>query len=486
MEHKTVHIVYSAEEIQRYLAGKMSPQEMNALEKAALDDSFLAEALEGYESLPVVEWQPQLAALKESFAAASTPVVSIRKKSNQWWKYAAAAVVAAIGIGSFWLLNKNEPAGTGSNTIASTEKAATIKQGPGESATPVTAAADSTGSLTAINTTAVPKAAAADAATPNDSEKNRTQLDSTSMAMQDVTTDKKYYKADEVANGFFKEKQAPAREEIKQAESVAAAPQPVFPVSPAVKSEGDDLAANNKVASQKDRQQSASNFYNQQVINNAIQNRSRVANNQAANRFFTAQVVRKDNTPLPFANINVQNEGFGTYADVRGNVRLFSSDSLIPVEIRSLGYKTQTVLLRSNGNGLQNRIVLQEDHAKGHYNNAEMPSVMAKRKSSPVVSRRAMLQRDSAQNAEPADGWDNYDTYVSNNFTVPDNIADKNVHGAVELSFEVNESGVISNVKVDKSLCNDCDEIARRIVEQGPQWKVKKGRKTKARIKLQL
>jgi TonB family protein len=41
---------YSAADIQRYLRGSMSKAEMHNLEKAALDDAFLAEALEGYRS----------------------------------------------------------------------------------------------------------------------------------------------------------------------------------------------------------------------------------------------------------------------------------------------------------------------------------------------------------------------------------------------------------------------------------------------------
>lgn len=42
------HINYTAADIQRYHAGEMTAQERHALEKAALDDPFLADALEGY------------------------------------------------------------------------------------------------------------------------------------------------------------------------------------------------------------------------------------------------------------------------------------------------------------------------------------------------------------------------------------------------------------------------------------------------------
>ena len=44
---------FSAEDIERYRQGLMSASESNSLEKAALEDPFLAEALEGFTSTPV-------------------------------------------------------------------------------------------------------------------------------------------------------------------------------------------------------------------------------------------------------------------------------------------------------------------------------------------------------------------------------------------------------------------------------------------------
>ena len=38
---------WSDSDLQRYLKGELSPREMHALEKAALDDPFLSDALEG-------------------------------------------------------------------------------------------------------------------------------------------------------------------------------------------------------------------------------------------------------------------------------------------------------------------------------------------------------------------------------------------------------------------------------------------------------
>src|SRR5678815_5285094 len=41
---------YTAEDIQSYLEGRMNAAEMHALERAALEDPFLSDAIEGYKA----------------------------------------------------------------------------------------------------------------------------------------------------------------------------------------------------------------------------------------------------------------------------------------------------------------------------------------------------------------------------------------------------------------------------------------------------
>ena len=48
-EEKNI-INYTAADIQKYWNGKLSAAEMHAMEKAAMDDPFLADALEGYKN----------------------------------------------------------------------------------------------------------------------------------------------------------------------------------------------------------------------------------------------------------------------------------------------------------------------------------------------------------------------------------------------------------------------------------------------------
>ena len=200
------------------------------------------------------------------------------------------------------------------------------------------------------------------------------------------------------------------------------------------------------------------------------------------NNFFTAQVVAPDNTPLPFTNISIKKDNFGTYADSKGMVRLVSTDSILNIEVRSVGYTAKTFTLRNNQAQAQTKIVLQEDE-------------MA-RKDTRVIgevnlntnrsSRRATLVTDSVVNVEPADGWENYNTYVANNLDISEEMLKRDIRGEVELSFDVKSNGTISNIRINKSLGAEYDEAAKRLILEGPQWKVKKGRKTSAKVKVQF
>ncbi len=90
-ENKT----YSAADIERYHAGQMPAHEMHALEKAALEDPFLADALEGYQftATPAADLQ----SIRERLEGKKE---KRRTLFPQWLKVAAILLVLA---GGTWL-----------------------------------------------------------------------------------------------------------------------------------------------------------------------------------------------------------------------------------------------------------------------------------------------------------------------------------------------------------------------------------------------
>ena len=104
---------YNAATIEKYLAGELSPAEMHALEKAALDDPFLADAIEGIShglqnksslSTDVNELRQRL---KQRIAdRGSRKMISISYKN--WWQIAAIfATFLFCGIAAYYIVNNN-------------------------------------------------------------------------------------------------------------------------------------------------------------------------------------------------------------------------------------------------------------------------------------------------------------------------------------------------------------------------------------------
>lgn len=196
-------------------------------------------------------------------------------------------------------------------------------------------------------------------------------------------------------------------------------------------------------------------------------------------RKFTAQILAPDGSPLPFANIHIPDQNMSTYADVKRNVRLISSDSVLQVEIKSAGFISQNVTLRS---GIaQNKIMLTEE-----VNALKAKTLVAGKSAAFGPTRRALLVPDSVIDVEPADGWNNYDTYITNNLSLTEDIVQKKIHGEVEIFFEVQSNGALANIKIDKSLCEECDEVELRAVREGPRWKIKKGKKATGKVKVKF
>lgn len=462
-EHKKV---YSAEDIQQYLAGGLTPLQMNEMEKAALDDPFLTEAMEGYAAAEPGRWEKQLTELKQAFAKQQegAKIIPLTKKKNTWWKAAAAVlVIGGTATLSYFLVTKKQ-----ADSIAQ--------------------------EIVPAKNTQQKEVAVAD----------------TSAALIATNTDKDKGFTENGINPPAKEKKTVIKDLTREPVEAAADKDFVYKPSPAGRANMPVTAADDKkaeTAAEKTNEETASNNTvnsganqsNYNVVNTAPANNntqgysntykkenqtnsgllSEVKQQPVLNKNFYAQVLSTDNTPLPFANVNIKSENFGTYTDVKGVFRLISNDSVLYAEVKAAGYKPQLVTLKSNVQ--QNKIILQEDG-----NDFAEKVVISSNKAKDAVSKRAALIKDSVMNVEPADGWDNYNSYADNNFEIPDDILKNNIHGQVQLSFDVNNKGSITNIKVDKSLCSNCDEAAIRLLQQGPQWKIKKGKKGRGKITVQF
>ncbi len=443
-EEKNI-INYTATDIEKYWNGKLSPAEMHAMEKAAMDDPFLADALEGYKNVSLSD----LDSLKERLdkrVGAVVPILNLKRKQFTWVR-AAAAIIIIIGVGllvqqlafndrnknSMAILEKNEKK---AENVTNNDQLTPDSINNQESTQygPVANKQEQKASIP-------PKAESYVYSTPDTTRK---------IARPDDENDKK------------REKEKVAEVNLQE---VASADKK----DPSIKAEADGITLND-----------TSKSLNNKILNSPVSiEKTRASrayyendklNEVALNNKYNYRVVDAQNNPVPFANVMNTRDNVGTYTDVRGSFNLVSSDSILHVQIRSLGYDAANYKLVPS-NAQSGDLVLKEVESK--------ETLAQNRK---VVS--SLSRKDSAEIEEPEVGWGNYNTYVANNIQIPEKIRPKNTRSDVELSFDIDKTGQPINIKVTRSSqCKKCDDEAIRLLKEGPKWK-RKGKKSKATVSI--
>jgi TonB family protein len=462
---------FTSADIEKYHQGLLSNKERHDLEKAALDDPFLADALEGY-AVAGVNVTTDIADLKKRLAQRTeeAKVIPLNAGRNNNFKLLRAAVVIAFVAGAAFLMyqfngNKKE------NEIAQTS--------PGKNET----------------------VRATDSVSPATVEGNKAVTISTPGYKKDdvsVTTNNTVNKpASVIAMQEASGGSAATKEKV--VEAVASTPAPIvndvakaddeLKIIPIEKNRAErDVLANQKAkdkpvnalkketqfyktgADQTTRQEEVKGYNDIVASKRADEQQLR---NQQSN-IFRGRITDVNNVGVPFANVTNAQDNVGTYTDARGYFNLTYPDSVLNVQVRSIGFENNAVQLRNNVSSTQ--IVLQDDR--------KSLSEVVVSNQKPNAAARSRESNIKIEESEPTDGWDNYDTYLSNNLNVPDDFKTKQAasnSGSVQVSFEVDKNGEPTNIRVEKSLCNTCDKEAIRLVKDGPKWKraaSKKGRTT--------
>jgi len=448
---------FTAADIEKYWARKLSASEMHAMEKAAMDDPFLADAMEGYKDKASVD--SDLEALRERLdkrVIALAPVVSIKQKKIPWLKVAAAIiVVGGMGVLVQQLLFKNK-----NDTPIADSRSEQIQKAQSDTnnntAVPVTSG-DIQGSLQTIR-----------ADSPSRKAEQKVSDNLNAITLDDNKNEDTLRLTPGLAVSEFKQ----AKEERKDSSSANAV----------AKAEADKL--NEKVAKRsldKPTIDDTGKFYDSKD-KDAVEPKAKsveglaeiaVGRNIAAdftNRY-NYRVVDAQNNPVPFANVMNMDDNVGTYTDIRGNFNLVSTDSVLNVQIKSLGYLSGNYKLVPS-NQFKSLTLKEDIYARREFLDS----------SRQLVSTSS--RKDTAELEEPEVGWGYFNTYVANNIQIPDDIRKKSTLSNVELSFDVDKTGQPVNIKVTKSSqCRECDEEAKRLLKEGPKWK-RKGKKSKTTISI--
>ena len=456
-EEKNI-INYTAADIEKYWKGKLSASEMHAIEKAAMDDPFLADALEGYKK---TNWaDSDLSSLKERLdkrVGAFIPVINLKRKRFTWVRV-AAAVIIIVGVGLLvqqLVFNDQK-----NNSIAVLEQndkksESVANNNPVKTDDSINKDVSTQSGSAAINS----KQKATDYSNAGNSSFFSTPDTNKKTSRSDVEYKKGVVEsvpstsARTFANA--EKKDEPAKEIADPGRTV---------------NDSTKMLADKKV----DAAISAAKPNAKQAYADV---NDRFLNVITLNNKYNYRVVDAQNNPVPFANVMNTRDNVGTYTDIRGNFNLVSSDSILHVQIKSLGYNVANYKLvpsnvQSGFDMPKGDLVLKESERRETF----------AQQNKKVVS--SVSRKDSAEIEEPEVGWGNYNTYVANNIQIPENVRPKNTRSDVELSFDIDKTGQPINIKVTRSSqCKECDEEAIRLLKEGPKWK-RKGKRSKATVSI--
>lgn len=487
---------FRAIDIERYHKGLLSPYEMHALEKAALDDPFLADALEGYGAVQtninadIAELEKRL--MQKTGETKVVPLYAAGKKPFPWLRVAVLVVlIAGTALLSYQFLFNSK---SDSNDVAvqppvnNTEKkndsgtvqiqTNNVRNQDSSTTQPFLAAeekaVDTTQFKVSINrSTALANGSAAYKLT-TDSAQFDVAFGSTPSVSGSITTD-------------VPAKEGQRKEDLKalaEIKSIKADTTTLY--NAGIDKTRQEFFKDKEADTQKSVVVSgdvAANAYGMMKKQPSAPVRQRASNSTEGFAYYRPNIFRgvvtdANNNPLPFANITNTRDNVGTYSDAHGLFTLASpSDSVLHVQVKVLGFENSNIQLRSISG--DNLITMREDRSLATKILDTVKRDYAKR------SREATM---TLEEPEPEDGWDYYGSYLVNNLVIPDKFEMKKegetVQNVVEVSFEVNRNGEPINIRVEKSLCEKCDKEAIRLIKAGPKWKskAKRGKRTTVKV----
>jgi CarboxypepD_reg-like domain/Gram-negative bacterial TonB protein C-terminal len=467
--------LFTAADIEKYHKGLLSNKEMHDLEKAALDDPFLADALEGYTtpqvnvSADIISLKKRLAEKVEEHQQAKVIAINGGLRKPFPWLRAAAAVIIIAGAGLLanqFLFNKKE----------TTEIAQAKPEAAKEKTTDTVSAELKT---TTGGTTATPDATVENTPVQNNNtlatDKVNPSGNTSTKGIEETTTiPGKVATADKGVVAPITATNAPATQFDTEKEMEDAVIGKIENKDLKKQEELKRNTANRDFAAKEKTTNAEADFYKKEGTKPAAPARKLDEQNyrNLSNNVFRGRVTDANNVGVPFANVTNVEDKVGTYADANGNFNLTSPDSVLTVQVRSIGFENSQIQLRNQAPTSQ--IVLQDDRRS-------LSEVVISNQKTNVAARNRDANK-TLQEPEPADGWDNYNAYAANNLEIPEEVKGKQKNsGAVEVSFEVDKNGEPVNIKVEKSLCAKCDEEAKRLIKEGPKWRraaSKKGRTT--------
>ncbi|MEO6961714.1 MAG: carboxypeptidase-like regulatory domain-containing protein [Puia sp.] len=432
---------YTASDIRQYLDGKLSAADMHALEKAAMDDPFLADAIEGMDindRLGQIPFETGLDDLKRRLQEK----IHQREKRNRtlpmlfrWQVAAAIGLLIISGAISYTFLIK-KPATD--KEISQNRKKESAQDSMIHKINPAP-----TGDQ--------PNAETAPVANNNLPVRSDAKKDNS------VAT-KKSAERRPVKEYEMIKKQLPDSQEIASADK------------------DDKSRSINPAAPEMEKSDTVTG------INSALQGKvsgisiqSREKNNNLFNQnYLQGYVTGSSGKPISSATVSLKDKKMAVLTDQHGffKVKTNNPDSNQDVVVNAAGYMPDTTSLMPSGTPDKTIQLRETDNSLGEV------VVTAYG----IKKEKGILSYQEASDAEPSTGWAEYNQYLMKNKKIT--TADSSLKGVETISFLVHKNGVLSHFSIEHSISHAHDAELIRLVKTGPPWKVLRGHKQRCRVSL--
>ncbi len=400
------------DDIKRYSNGEMSPEEEHALEKKALSDPFLAEALEGASLITSQQFSDDLTELRKK--------INQRTKKKIWlWPLRIAASVALIAIAYVAIAPLLESSNNKNLALEQAEHSGNQQEG--------FASTNDSVDLSALDTLSL------------------SALDRNSKIQEDKKSNRK-------------EKENPLKQDATIAQpsplTLAEANNEGRAAKPSEQEVAEAIAEGEKISS---AQAKDANVKKELGFLSAEDKTARRERTLANERVVQGNVVSaEDGTPVPGANVIIKGTSLGTVTDINGHYKLAVPSLDATLVYSFIGLQTQEV----NAKNPTEIVKLQPDVAQ---------------LSEVVVTGYSAIRADETREpviklAEPKGGKRAYDKYLKNSLQYPVQALENKIKGRVTVQFTVRTDGSLDEFNVLKGLGHGCDEEVIRLVKEGPTW----------------
>ncbi len=434
-------------DIEKYLKGKLAPAERNALERKALHDPFLSDALEGAEQIKEADFSRDIAELNERIAG---------KKSVSGWMWTAriAAGLAMIAVSTFIIW-----------TVLQTEQPQNLALEKSEPAAIPPASSDSITPATGVLSSPPVEQPGAGQALRDKDVATRSSAPLTKPTQE--TSVESIVKNEPVADAMIAGAEQAKGEEIKAdeiaaGESVAQAVEKEMEISRAKAS--DDMER--KSAKKKDAAPAA-----------ADKREAGLASFVSPNVIRGQVTSAEDGSALPGVNVIIKGTTTGTVTDALGNYEV-TIDTSNPTLVYSF-------------------IGLQSTEVKAERQEVNVQLAMDVAQLSEVVTVGYGAQAGESYPptvdlAHPEIGNKAFKQYLEKNLRYPEQAKGNKTEGRVTVQFTVEANGALTNFIILRGIGSGCDEELIRLIKEGPKWvptkkdNVSVQDKAKVRLKFEL